>query len=58
MNARTYPRTLNQAFPRTPEYGCAIERPPTRRAENAVKLTLWLSVVAIFLSIVLQGPLK
>ncbi len=26
MNTRRYPRTLNEAFPRTAEYGCAIER--------------------------------
>ena len=25
MNARRFPRTMNEAFPNTPEYGCAIE---------------------------------
>ena len=55
---RSYPRTMNEAFKNTAEYGCAIERPATRRAETAVKLTLWLAVLAIFLSIVFQGPLK
>lgn len=27
MNTRKYPRTLNEAFPRTAEYACTIERP-------------------------------
>lgn len=31
MNNRKYPRTLNEAFPRTAEYACTIER-PTRYA--------------------------
>lgn len=26
MNTRRYPRTLNEAFPKTPDYACAIER--------------------------------
>lgn len=29
MNTRKYPRTLAEAFPRGPEYGCAIETPAT-----------------------------
>lgn len=27
MNCRTYPRTLNEAFPRTADYAASIERP-------------------------------
>lgn len=27
MNPRKYPRTMNEAFPRTVEYASAIERP-------------------------------
>ena len=27
MNPRRYPRTLNEAFPRTVEYACAVDRP-------------------------------
>lgn len=30
MNTRQYPRTLHQAFPKTADYGCAIERPHPR----------------------------
>ena len=32
MQTRKHPRTLNEAFPRTAEYGCAIERPTKREA--------------------------
>ena len=27
MNTRKYPRTMNEAFPRTVEYACAIDKP-------------------------------
>jgi hypothetical protein len=27
MNTRMYPRTLAEAFPKTPEYASAVERP-------------------------------
>ena len=27
MNTRSYPRTLDEAFPRGMTYGCALERP-------------------------------
>lgn len=27
MNPRRHPRTLNEAFPRTAEYACALDRP-------------------------------
>ena len=27
MNTRKYPRTMNEAFPRTAEYACAVDRP-------------------------------
>ena len=54
MNTRTFPRTLNQAFPRTAEYGCAVERPApmfarSRTASAAIgyAATLALIVLAI-----------
>lgn len=54
MNTRTFPRTMNQAFPRTAEYGCAIERPApmfarSRAASAAIgyAATLALIVLAI-----------
>jgi hypothetical protein len=27
MNTRKYPRTMNEAFPKTAEYACSIDRP-------------------------------
>lgn len=41
MNTRTYPRTLNEAFPGTPEYAASIERP---RGETPA---WWAAVIVI-----------
>ena len=49
MNSRTYPRTLNQAFPKTANYGCSIER--ARPADRAVNWTLAAAVIVIILAI-------
>lgn len=32
---RRYPRTLDEAFPHGPRYGCAIERPAARAYSRA-----------------------
>lgn len=53
MNTRTYPRTLNQAFPRTAEYGAAIERPApmfarSSSASAAIAIVLIFAVVTVF----------
>ena len=41
MNTRKHPRTLNEAFPRTAEYGAAIERPiPLRDRVGGVALAV------------------
>lgn len=48
MNTRRYPRTMNEAFQRTAEYGCAIERPLTT-GDRAV------TVACIFASLYLAG---
>lgn len=29
MNSRKFPRTMDEAFPHGPQYGCAIEKPVT-----------------------------
>lgn len=42
MNTRTYPRTMNEAFQRTTEYACAVER-PVDKEDRAV---LWGCAVA------------
>lgn len=31
MNTRKYPRTMNEAFPRTPEYAASLERSSRHR---------------------------
>lgn len=31
MNTRKYPRTMNEAFPRTVEYACSLERSTRHR---------------------------
>ena len=54
MNTRTYPRTLNEAFPKTADYGCAITR--KRPADRAVNWTLALAVVAIILALCFGVP--
>ena len=53
MNTRTYPRTLNEAFPNTAEYGAAIERPAPMFARSplasaAVAIVLIFAVVTVF----------
>lgn len=52
MNTRTYPRTLNQAFPKTAEYGAAIERPAplfarSRIASAAIGYAATLAVIVL-----------
>ena len=44
-NTRRYPRSLAEAFPHGPEYGCAIERP----APNRVPRLLWAGIIALAL---------
>lgn len=43
MNSRKYPRTLNEAFTRTAEYGAAIERPAPRNH----RISLWVIAAAL-----------
>ncbi len=45
MNTRRYPRTMAEAFPHGPEYGCAIERPAPNRAPRL----LWAGLIALVL---------
>jgi hypothetical protein len=44
MNSRKFPRTLDEAFPKTAEYGCAIER-PHRYFEQQDRIVMWACVV-------------
>lgn len=55
MNTRQYPRTLNEAFPKTADYACAVER---RREEFRwtpirVALCITYAVALIALGVVL-----
>lgn len=48
MNTRRYPRTLNEAFPQTPEYASSVERPFDRED----RIVMWgcvLTAVACLL---------
>lgn len=55
MNTRKYPRTLNEAFSRTAEYGAAIEKPAkTPTATKAVNIALAVGVIAIIFSLCFQ----
>lgn len=50
MNTRSYPRTLNEAFPRTADYGCAIER--TRAPFwTPIRVALTLTYLAAFITL-------
>ena len=58
MNTRTFPRTLNQAFPRTAEYGAAIERPAPMfaRSRTASSSVGWgLAIAATVVALILSG---
>lgn len=60
MNTRTFPRTLNQAFPRTAEYGAAIERPAplfarSRLASAAVGYAATLAVIVLAIIAIVEA---
>jgi len=50
MNTRRYPRTLAEAFPHGPEYGCAIERPAPRRTRLGLLVCVLLVGIIAFTS--------
>jgi hypothetical protein len=54
MNTRSYPRTLNEAFPHTADYACAVERP--REIDWQDRVVLWACIVAfvVCLAVVLS----
>lgn len=53
MNTRRYPRTTNEAFMNTPEYGCAIEK-PYHRGDRAVAIALAGAAVYMIVFAVLE----
>lgn len=54
MNTRSYPRTTNEAFHKTAQYGCAIEKPKSR-AYSVLNLVYAIAIVALVLAIAFQG---
>jgi hypothetical protein len=46
MTERKYPRTLNEAFPNTPEYGESIEG-PYNKLHWVDKVIMAISVIAV-----------
>ena len=54
MNTRTYHRNSNLAWPKTADYGCAIER--TRPADRAVNWALFVGAIAVILAICFGVP--
>lgn len=47
MTARRHPRTTGEAFPRTAEYGCAVERYRRRRWGRVPAVVLALVLIAL-----------
>ena len=54
MNTRSYPRTLNEAFPKTADYASAITR--KRPADRAVNWTLFIGAIVVILAICFGVP--
>lgn len=54
MNTRTHYRNSMLAFPKTAEYGCAVQR--SRPADRAVNWALAVAIVVILLSIAFGVP--
>lgn len=51
-NTRRYPRTLNEAFPRSPDYACAIEGPSPFSTARIASGILWALMLALLVGMV------
>ena len=49
---RRYPRTLNEAFPGSATYACAIEGPPQRQRTGAVLVAIVIAALTVWAVIV------
>jgi len=48
MNPRKHPRTLNEAYPFGPEYGCSVEHyKPSSAGDIAVAVALVIGAVTV-----------
>lgn len=46
MNTRKYPRTMQEAFPRTVEYACAVDRPARHSLSSWPRIIVAIVVCA------------
>ena len=51
-NTRRYPRTLNEAFPNSPDYACAIEGPRPISTARIASGILWALMLALLVGMV------
>ena len=51
-NTRRYPRTLNEAFPNSPDYACAIEGPRRFSTARIASGILWALMLALLVGMV------
>lgn len=51
-NIRRYPRTLNEAFPRSADYACAIEGPRRFSTARIACGFLWALMLALLVGMV------
>jgi hypothetical protein len=47
VNVRKFPRTLNEAFPGTVEYSCALEIPYRPRRKAWARVIAWSCVFSV-----------
>lgn len=54
MNTRRYPRTLQEAFPHSVEYACAVERPYDSQDRIVLKACA-VAIVAVIVILAVWG---
>jgi hypothetical protein len=52
---RRHPRTIVEAFPRTCEYACAVERPYSTRMDWQDRLVVAACLVALIVAVVVMA---
>lgn len=56
MNSRRYPRSSTEAFPRTTDYACAVERPaPVHPHDKLIGWSSFAAAVACAVILVVWG---
>ena len=54
MHTRRYPRTLDEAFPRSADYACAVERPRPSIAPGIA----WCALIVIFVLLLIHAAAR